>query len=301
MEQQPFSWDRLQKAKELLFHLFLIFIIFVILLPILYILLISFSPVSSLQGPVELQQFSLEHWKYILGLPYFDPLKNTTQVSNFPILRWLFNGFKVAGITSVLMLILSTTAAYALSRFDFRGKKTTLLSLTLIQLFPNLMAMMAFYQMLHILGDVIPFLGLDTHGGLILIYLGGTPFNIWLIKGHFDSLPRSIEEQATLDGLSNFQTFLKIVLPMSTPILAVVGLLTFIGTFADFIGPSIILKSQDKLTFSVGIQRFVADNYAGRYGPFAASSLLGALPIVLIFLSIHRYIVSGLTAGSVKG
>jgi ABC-type maltose transport system permease subunit len=155
--------------------------------------------------------------------------------------------------------------------------------------------------MLDFIGQGVPWLGIDTHWGLILIYLGGTPFNIWLLKGYFDTLPRSIEESARMDGCTHFQAFYKIVLPLCTPILAVIGLLTFISTFSDFILPSILLKSQDQMTFAVGIQIFISESFASRWGQFAAASILGALPVSLLFFSIHRYIVDGLSHGGVKG
>lgn len=199
------------------------------------------------------------------------------------------------------MLFCSTTAAYSLSRFKFRGKESSLIFLMVMQMFPNMMAMVAFYFMLDFIGMYIPSLGIDTHGGLILIYLGGTPFNIWLLKGYFDTLPKSIEESARMDGCTHFQAFRKIVLPLCTPMLAVIGLLTFISTFSDFILPSILLKSQDQMTFAVGIQIFISESFASRWGQFAAASILGALPISLLFFSIHRYIVDGLSQGGVKG
>ncbi len=199
------------------------------------------------------------------------------------------------------MLALSTTSAYALSRFSFKGKQTSLITLMVIQMFPNIMAMVAFYFMLDFIGNYFPAFGTDTHGGLILVYLGGTPFNIWLIKGYFDTIPKSIEESAIMDGCSRLQAFYRIVLPLSTPILAVVGLLTFIGTFSDFILPSILLKTESNFTFAVGIQIFISDAFASRWGQFAAACILGAIPITAIFFSIHKYIVSGLSMGGTKG
>lgn len=161
--------------------------------------------------------------------------------------------------------------------------------------------MVAFYLMLDKLGQYVPGLGTDSHGGLILVYLGGTPFNIWLIKGYFDGLPKSIEESARLDGCSHFQAFYKIIIPLSAPILSVVALLTFINTFSDFILPSILLKTQDKFTFAVGIQIFISEAFSGRWGQFAAACIMGAIPISALFYSIHQYIVSGLASGGSKG
>lgn len=282
-------------------HLGLLAFLMIVLFPIFYIFSLSVNQAGSLETKLIPDQMTFNNWRYLLGIPYIDPATQQEILSPFPILTWLWNSIKVAGLTSALMLLLSTTAAYALSRFDFRGKSTSLLSLMIIQMFPNVMSMVAFYLMLNFLGDYVSFLGTDTHGGLILVYLGGTPFNIWLIKGYFDGLPRSIEEAAILDGCNKFQAFIKIIIPLSAPILAVVGLLTFINTFSDFILPSILLKSQEKFTFAVGIQIFISDAFSGRWGQFASACILGAVPISALFYSIHKYIVSGLASGGSKG
>lgn len=290
-----------QKMTMLARHLALIAFLCVVLFPIAYIVSISLNASGALDTHLIPEHFSLNNWRYLFGIPYKDPSTGKMITSSFPILLWLWNSIKVAGITSALMLFLSTTSAYALSRFNFKGKNFSILSLMVIQMFPNIMSMVAFYLMLDKLGHYIPALGTDTHGGLILVYLGGTPFNIWLIKGYFDGLPKSIEESARLDGCTHFQAFYKIILPLSAPILSVVGLLTFINTFSDFILPSILLKSQDQFTFAVGIQIFISDAFSGRWGQFAASCILGAIPISALFYSIHQYIVSGLAAGGSKG
>ncbi len=284
----------------LLTHLVLITIAVVVLLPVFSVISVSLSKAGSLNGGLIPKDFSLDHWKYILGVPF----KNTNGeevVSQYPILKWLFNSLKISLLSSILMLFFSTTAAYSLSRFKFYGREASLKFLMIMQMFPNMMAMVAFYFMLDYIGAGVPQLGVDTHGGLILIYLAGTPFNIWLLKGYFDSLPKSIEESARMDGCTHFQAFTKIVLPLSAPMLAVIGLLTFIGTFSDFILPSILLKTQDKMTFAVGIQIFISESFASRWGQFSAAAILGALPICLVFFSIHRYIAGGLASGGVKG
>ena len=291
-------YRRREQASMAVRHLALTAIIVVVIFPVFYILSISFNPTGSIGSDMIPEVFSLAHWKYILGLPYIPG--DETTVANFPILTWLFNSIKISLITSVLILFLSTTSAYALSRFKFKGRRTSLIVLMIVQMFPSIMALVAFYLMLDFVGRYFPSIGTDTHWGLILVYLGGTPFNIWLIKGYFETIPKSMEEAAIVDGCSRWQAFYKILLPLSAPILAVVGLLTFIATFADFIVPSVLLKSQDMLTFSVGIQLFISESFSSRWGQFAAASIMGALPISLVFFSIHRYIISGLSAGGVK-
>lgn len=290
--------NKSEAVYHLLKHLFLIFIVFIVLVPILGIVLVSLSQTGNMTS-FSFSDISGNNWKYILGIPYTD-LNGQAVTSPYPILLWIGNSIKVSAMSSILMLFFSTTAAYSLSRMNFKGKQSSLKLLMLLQMFPNMMAMVAFYFILDYIGQSISWLGVNTHGGLLLIYLGGTPFNIWMLKGYFDTLPKSLEESAILDGCQPWQIFYKIILPLSAPMLAVVGLLTFIATFSDFILPSILLKSQENMTFAVGIQMFISESFSGRWGPFAAASILGALPIVVLFFSLQKYIVSGLSQGSTK-
>ena len=295
MHVRPARWETLAR------HLLLIAFTLVVLFPVFYIIAVSFNGRGSLGTQIIPDKISFTHWRYVLGLPYTDPVSGQTTTSPYPILLWLFNSVKVAAISSLIILVLSTTSAYALSRFRFKGRKSSLITLMVLQMFPAIMAMVAFYVMLDFIGGYIPWLGIDTHGGLILVYIGGTPFYIWLIKGYFDTIPKSLEESAIIDGCNRLSAFYRIVIPLSTPILAVVALLTFIQVFSDFVLPSIILKSNDKLTFAVGIQIFISDKYSNKWGQFAAACILCAAPIAALFMSINRYIVSGLAKGGSKG
>ncbi len=290
-----------EPMKKLGVHLGLLAVLAVVLFPMFAIVMVSLDPKSAIGSNLIPQQFTLNHWRYVLGIPYVDGTTGVVVKSAFPMMLWLANSLKISFMASLGMILLATTSGYALSKLKFSGKKPALITVMIIQMFPNVMALVAFYVLLDHVGELFPALGTDTHWGLILVYLGGTPFNIWLTKGYFDTIPRSLEEAAYLDGCSRWQTFVKIILPLSAPILAVIGLLTFIGTFSDFIIPSVLLKSQDKLTFAVGIQIFIAESFSSRWGPFAAACLIGALPIVAIFLSIHRFVVSGLASGATKG
>ncbi|MCB0419833.1 MAG: maltose ABC transporter permease MalG [Bdellovibrionales bacterium] len=292
---------RRQAMVQLSKHLLLMTFILLILFPVLYIFSMSLNPNVGIGADFIPESWTLNHWRFLFGIPFSDPVTGKEVLSSFPILKWFFNSLKISAISALLMLTLSTTSAYAISRFRFKGRQTSILALMIIQMFPNIMAMVAFYLMLDFIGQYLPWLGTDTHWGLILVYMGGTPFNIWLIKGYFDTIPKSLEESAMMDGCSHFQTFYKIILPLCAPILAVVGLLTFINTFSDFILPSILLKSQDQLTFAVGIQIFISEGFAGRWGPFAAACILGAFPISAVFFTIQKYIVSGLSVGATKG
>jgi len=221
------------------------------------------------------------------------------QEINFP--RWLLNTVYVAGITSALGVFLCALGAYAFSRFRFRGRRAGLLTILLVQMFPQTVGMVAIYLILQTLGKQIPWLGLNTHPGLILVYLGGAiGFNTWFMKGYFDTIPRSLEESALVDGATPFQAFWRIVLPVARPILAVVFVIQFISVYSEYLLASLILKGSEKYTLAVGLQLFIGEAYNRRWGSFAAASVLGAAMILIIFYALQSQIISGLTGGAVK-
>ena len=224
----------------------------------------------------------------------------TSSRNPFPL--WLWNSIKISGITSILSVIITALAAYAFSRFRFRGRRNLLLTLVLVQVFPNLLAIVSLYLMLLQLGSYIPGLGLNSHAGLILVYLGGTMgMGVWLMKGFFDSIPRDLDESAKVDGASDWQIFWRIIFPLVRPILAVIGVLNFIGTFNDFILATVLLQKKEQMTFMVGLYTAVSGQFNTQWGLFAAGAIVGALPIVIIYLLLQDQIVGGLTAGAVKG
>lgn len=219
-----------------------------------------------------------------------------------PFALWIWNSIKVASISSVIIVTLTALAGYSFSRFRYRFRRHALLTILLIQLFPNLLAIVALFLLLQLIGAVIPGLGLNSHGGLIAIYAGGAlGFNTWLMKGYFDSIPRSLDESALMDGANRLQILRYVLFPLIRPVLVVIGLLTFIGTYSDFILARTLLKSSEEYTFAVGLTFFIRGNYQSEWGAFAAAALVGAIPIVLLFFVLQRQLVSGLTAGAVKG
>ena len=198
--------------------------------------------------------------------------------------------------------MLGSIAAYAFSRFRFKGRRMGLVSLLLIQMFPALLAVVAIYLIVLHVGDVFPRIGLNTLTGLILVYLGGVMgVNTWLMKGFFDSIPSELDESARVDGATPAQVFWGVILPLAAPVLAVISLLSFIGTINEYIIASVILQTSHKWTLPVGMYGYVNDQYAQHWGPFAAGVLLAAIPVVIVFMSLQRFIVHGLTQGSVKG
>jgi maltose/maltodextrin transport system permease protein len=195
---------------------------------------------------------------------------------------------------------LSTTAAYGFARLQFRFKNGILNSMLLLQMFPVAVALVAIYAIFEGIGRYVPWLGVETHGGLIVAYLGGIGMHIWTIKGYFDTVPTEIEECAKVDGATSWQAFWRVLLPMAVPILMVVFVLAFIGTIIEYPVASVLLREEPNLTLAVGSKYYL---YEQRYlwGDFAAAAVLSGLPITLVFLAAQRWIVSGLTAGGVKG
>lgn len=219
-----------------------------------------------------------------------------------PYLRWYINTMALAIITAISTVLIAAMAAYAFSRFRFKGRKVGLMFLLLVQMFPQFLSLVAIYLIMSQITDVFAGIGLDTLTGLGLVYLGGSMgVNAWLIKGFFDTIPMEIDESAKVDGATHGQIFWGIILPLAAPVLAVVGLLSFIGTINEFIIASALLQSPENKTLAVGLQGFISQQYSENWGPFAAGALLAAIPVVILFMFLQRFIVSGLTAGSVKG
>ncbi len=234
--------------------------------------------------------------------PGFGNYRTLLTLDEFPFWSWFWNSIKVAGITSVLSLAITTVASYAFSRFRFRGRQTMLKALLLINAFPTLLALVATFLMISQTGDVIPFLGLDNHASLILVYLGGAMgVNIWLMKGFLDTIPRDIDESAMVEGASDWQIFIRLILPLLRPILIVILILNYITTYGEFVLARVLLRSNETYTLMVGLQIFTGAQFSQRWGVFAAGALMGALPIMIIYLALQDQIVGGLTQGAVKG
>ena len=215
--------------------------------------------------------------------------------------KWLFNSIKISGISTILSMSLTTMAAYAFSRLRFAGRVAILKAILLIQVFPNLLALVSIFILIFQAGQIIPAIGLNTHAGLIMVYLGGSMgMNIWLMKGFLDTIPRAIDESGMIDGASNFQIFWNLLLPLLRPILVTIGILSFIGTYGDFILARILLNDVDKYTLMVGLQIFTAGQFDKKWGVFAAGALIGAVPIMTIYLLLQDQIAGGLTAGAIK-
>ena len=280
-------------------HLGLWLLIAVTLFPLLAVISISLRPGNFASGSLIPAQISFEHWQLALGMPYTQS-DGTVVQPPFPVLLWLWNSVKVATIAALLIVAISTTAAYAFARLPFAHKRGLLNTMLLLQMFPVAVALVAIYAIFEGIGAWAPWLGIETHAGLIVAYLGGVATHVWTIKGYFDTIPAEIEESAKVDGATHGQAFRLVLLPMAVPILMVVFVLAFIGTIIEYPVASILLREEPNLTLAVGSKFYL---YEQKYlwGDFAAAAVLSGLPITMVFLLAQKWIVSGLTAGGVKG
>lgn len=291
--------DRSSRWRILAAHVAVIALIALVMFPFLMILSISLRPGNFASGSLIPSEISLDHWRLALGLSYQGPNGSLIE-PDFPVLRWLWNSIKVATMTAGITLLLSTTCAYAFARMKFRFKSQALSVLLLLQMFPAVLALIAIYAIFDLIGTYVPWLGIDSLGSLVLAYTGGIAMHIWTIKGYYDTIPVEIEEAAKVDGATPWQAFVYVLLPMAVPILMVVFLLAFIGAIIEYPIASVLLHEQNNLTLAVGSKLFL---YEQKYlwGDFAAAAILSGLPITAVFLLAQKWMVSGLTAGGVKG
>jgi ABC-type maltose transport system permease subunit len=268
----------------------LVFVVYA-LFPIVYVIGTSLNPSGSLQTTQIIPSNpTLDNYRKLLS----DPLA--------PFTTWMVNSLFVSTTTAIITVALCALSAYSFSRFRFRVRKRLLQGLLLSQVFPNVLAMVALFLILQQLGRLYPMFGLNTLGGLILIYLGGAiGFNTWLMKGFFDTVPRDLDESAMLDGASAWQTFTTIILPLVRPVLAVIFMLSFIGTYGDYMLAKVMLTNTQKYTVAVGLSVFIGEQFGQKWGQFAAGAVLAAIPTMILFYISQSQLQGGLTSGAVKG
>lgn len=268
--------------RALIYCIFLLISFFVIY-PLIYVVSGAFAPgnsIASLNIIPFAGGFTLQH---------FIDLFTKTDYG-----KWFLNTLIIALETSAATVVLSSLSAYVFSRFNFRFKKSFLLSLLVLQIFPSFVGMIAIYVILLRVG------GLDTLWGLVLVYTAGNiPYNAWLVKNYMDTVSKSLDEAARIDGASHLRVFLQIILPVAKPIIIFLAITSFTAPWMDFIFPKMVLRSTENQTLALGLFGFVSEK-KNEFTIFAAGSLLVSIPFVLFFLMTQKTLISSFGGAAVK-
>ena len=273
----------IRKLQIFIIMVFLVFISFMVLYPLVYVLSASVSPGNSI-ATVSIAPFAdgitLTHFRYL----FFE--------SNYPL--WFRNTFIIAALTSLGTLIVASMSGYVFSRFKFAFKKGLMLSMLILQIFPAFVGMIAILIILWRINLH------DNIYGLVLVYMAiNVPYCTWLVKGYMDTIPRSLDEAARIDGANNLRIFATIILPVARPILIFLALTTFIGPWMDFIIPRLLLRSSENQTLALGLFTFVLDDTRNEFTRFAAGAVMVAIPFVIAFIATQKLLIASLS-GAVK-
>jgi arabinogalactan oligomer/maltooligosaccharide transport system permease protein len=288
--------DRAAKSHVLL-HLALITFTLLSIYPVLWVFALGFSGqqnVAIVDLPKDPTFF--ERLRAVMPWPATVSLKNFTDVwSEQPFGRWLLNSVVVSLMTTALGVFLACTAGYAFSRFRFPGRNAGMLTFLVSQMFPGTLMLIPLFII------IVKWLNLgNTFWGLVIVYATtAIPFCVWMLKGYFDTIPYDIEESAIIDGASRQTIFLRIILPLAKPAIAITALFSFMTAWNEFILASVFMEAETNYTAPVGL-RFFVGGFTSQWGFFAAGSIIVSLPVVILFLYLQKYLISGLTAGSVK-
>ncbi len=269
-------------AKTLMV-IFFILISITVIYPLVYVVSGALSPGNSI-ADIDVKPFAK-------GITFVH-FKHLFTETNYG--QWFLNTLKIAIWTSLVTMFITSLSAYIFSRFRFTIKKPMMMALMVLQVFPSFVGMIAIYVILHRIG------GLDTLWGLVLVYVAGNiPYNVWMVKSYIDTIPKSLDEAARIDGAGHFRIWATIVMPVAKPIITFLGITTFTGPWMDFIFPKMVLRSIEKQTLALGLFSFVTDK-KNEFTNFAAGSLIIAVPFVIFFIFSQKAMMMSMGAAAVK-
>jgi arabinogalactan oligomer/maltooligosaccharide transport system permease protein len=281
-----------------LLHAFLAAVVLFTIYPVLWVVTIALSGKQSLAiADLPANPGALDRLRAIVPWPARWSVANFVSVmSDQPFARWMLNSALIAIATTLVGVLLSCTAAYAFSRFKFPGRRTGMMSFLVSQMFPGTLTLIPLYII------IVQWLGLgSTRLGLVIVYATtSVPFSVWMLKGYFDTIPKELEEAAVIEGAGPGTIFWRIILPLAKPAIAITALFSFMGAWNEFIQAATFMDQEVMYTAPVGL-RFFVGGFQQQWGYFAAGSIIVSIPVVLLFFYLQKYLVSGLTAGSVKG
>ncbi|MCK5388361.1 MAG: sugar ABC transporter permease [Candidatus Izimaplasma sp.] len=270
----------------------LVLLAFVVVVPIIYAVGTSLSPNSSILNTIWPENPSFVNYKFL----FTGEREVGGQIETTDFLKWYWNTLQVAFLTMVGAVLFVTGTAYVFARYKFKGKKTGLLTILVLQMFPSFLSLIALFVLFQTFGLT------NEPKALVIIYVSGSiPFNVWLIKGFLMNIPKELDESAKIDGANKLQIFFKIILPLSVPIISFVAVTQFMAPWMDYILPSFLIIDSEKWTLAVGIFDFINDVADTNYPAFAAAAIIVAIPIATLYIVFQKYLIEGITAGANKG
>ncbi len=289
---------REERTPHALLHAFLLAVVLFTVYPVLWVITIAFSGKQTLAiVDIPADPTAFDRLRAVIPWPAQWSWANFASVlSDQPFARWVWNSAVISIATTVVGVFFACTAAYAFSRFRFPGRRAGMMSFLVSQMFPGVLTLIPLYII------IVQWLGLgSTRLGLVIVYATtSVPFSVWMLKGYFDTIPRELEEAAIIEGAGPGMIFWRIVLPLAMPAIAITSLFSFMTAWNEFILAATFMDQEAMYTAPVGL-RFFVGGFQQQWGYFAAGSIIVSIPVVALFLYLQRYLVSGLTAGSVKG
>lgn len=271
-----------KRVKTILVNLELTVMSLIVLIPVVWIVMSSFNKGQGLSTAGLIPKE--------LTVSNYVKLFTETQFG-----RWFLNTLEIASLNAVIAVMLILLTAWILSRFHFRGKKTGLMTILVLSMFPSFLSMTAIYTLFIVLGQ------LNNPLALVIIYSAGAiPYNVWLVKGYIDGIPNSIDEAAYIDGSSKLNTFFKIIVPMSKPIIVYCLVSQFMFPWMDFILPNLLLTGDRNKTVAVGLFSMISNDQNANFTAFAAGAVFIAVPITILYLVFQKFLVEGISSGASK-